>query len=85
MDSGTTYTIICVKKYFLQSTLAEINVDIVSGIANMIKGSRRACGIFPNMTKLFIDDALYFSRSRRNLLSFKDIHRNKYHVETKKK
>ena len=30
-----------------------------------------------------INDALFSSRSRRNLLSFKDIRRNGYHIETK--
>ena len=37
----------------------------------------------PNGTKLNIEDALYSSRSKRNLLSFKDIRRNGYHIETK--
>ena len=35
-----------------------------------------------NGTKLCIDDALYSSKSRRNLLSFKDICYNGYHIET---
>ncbi|KAL4653139.1 hypothetical protein ACB092_01G281100 [Castanea dentata] len=33
-------------------------------------------------TKLCIDDALYSFKSSRNLLSFKDIHYNGYHIET---
>ena len=35
-----------------------------------------------NGTMLHINDALYSSKSIINLLSFKDIHRNRYHIET---
>ena len=38
--------------------------------------------MLPNGTKISIDEALYSTRSRRNLLSFKDIRRNGYHIET---
>ncbi|CAN0846817.1 hypothetical protein LINGRAHAP2_LOCUS4637 [Linum grandiflorum] len=31
---------------------------------------------------MHIDDALYSTKSRRNLLSYKDIRRNRYHIET---
>ena len=33
-------------------------------------------------TIFHINNALYSVRSRRNLLSFKDIHHNGYHIET---
>ncbi|BBG94674.1 transposable element gene [Prunus dulcis] len=52
--------------------------------ANLIEGSGRAQIMLPNGTILSIPDALYSSNSRRNLLSFKDIRLNGYHVETKK-
>ena len=35
-----------------------------------------------NGTRFHINDALYFSKSTRNLLSFKDIRKNGYHIET---
>ena len=38
--------------------------------------------LLPNNTKIYINDALYSSRSRRNLLNFKDIRCNGYHIET---
>uniref|UniRef100_A0A2N9I6F2 GAG-pre-integrase domain-containing protein n=1 Tax=Fagus sylvatica TaxID=28930 RepID=A0A2N9I6F2_FAGSY len=41
--------------------------------------------MLPKGTKLYIDDALYSSKSRRNLLSFKDIRHNGYHIETNNK
>ena len=38
--------------------------------------------MLPNRTRFHINDALYFDTSKRNFLSFKDIHRNGYHIET---
>ena len=38
--------------------------------------------MLPKGTKLCIDDTLYSSKSSRNLLSFKDIRYNGYHIET---
>ena len=38
--------------------------------------------MLPKGTKICIENTLYSSKSRRNLLSFKDIHYNGYHIET---
>ena len=38
--------------------------------------------MLPKGTKFYINDTLYSSKSRRNLLSFKDIHYSSYHIET---
>ena len=38
--------------------------------------------MLPNGTRFHINDVLYSSNSRRNLLSFKDVRRNGYHIET---
>ncbi|TYJ27814.1 hypothetical protein E1A91_A07G214400v1, partial [Gossypium mustelinum] len=48
----------------------------------LIEGSGRAIILLPKGTKSVIDDALYFIKSQRNLLSFKDICLNGYHIET---
>ena len=48
----------------------------------MIKGSGKATIILQKDTKLQIDDALYSNKYSKNLLSFKDIRRNGYHIET---
>ena len=58
------------KKYFSQLHLGEINIHTISGTSNLIEGSGRACILLPKGTKLIIDDALYSSRSRRNLLRY---------------
>ena len=37
--------------------------------------------MLPNGTRFHINDTLYFNKSTRNLLNFKDIRRNEYHIE----
>ena len=38
--------------------------------------------MLPNGTRFHINDTLYSRKSTRNFLSFKDIHKNGYHIET---
>ena len=82
VDSGTTHTILRCKEYFSQLSPAETHISTISGTSNLIEGSGRACILLPEGTKLMINDALYFSKSTRNLLSFRDIRYNGYHLET---
>ena len=63
-------------------TLIKANVSTIYGTTNLVEGSGRANITLPNGTTFDINDALYSSKSRRNLLNFKDIHRNGYHIET---
>ena len=63
--------------------LTKAKVTTISGLADLIEGSGIAQVVLPNGTILSIQDALYSSNSRRNLLSFKDIRLNGYHVETR--
>ena len=72
-DRATTHTILRDKKYFSNFTLAQSNVHTISGPVNLIKGSGKATIILLKDTKLQIEDALYYNKSIRNLLSFKDI------------
>ena len=81
-DCATTHTILRNKRYFLELTLIKANVSTISGTTNLVEGSGRANITLPNGTRFHINDALYSSKSRRNLLSFKDIRRNGYHIET---
>ena len=82
VDCATTHTILHDKKYFSHFTLAQSNVYNISSLVNLIKGSDKATIILPKGTKLQIEDALYSNKYSRNLLSFKDIRRNGYHIET---
>lgn len=81
-DSVTTHTILRYRKYFSTLNLTRAKVTIISGSADLIEGSGRAHIRFSNGTQLFIQEAFYSSRSRRNLLSFKDILLIGYHIET---
>ena len=72
-----------IKKYFLNLTLVSFNVQTISSPVDLIKGFEIATIILPNGTKFQIDGVLYSNKSNRNLLSFKDICLNGYHIETK--
>ena len=63
-------------------TLIKVNVSIISSITNLVGGYGKANIILSNRTRLHINYALYSSKSRKNLLSFKYIRRNRYHIET---
>ena len=76
------HTILRDKRYFLKLTLIKANISTISGTTNLVEGSRRVNITLPNGTRFHINDALYFKKSRRNLLSFKDIYINGYLIET---
>ncbi|GAV88958.1 hypothetical protein CFOL_v3_32379, partial [Cephalotus follicularis] len=58
------------------------NVETISGTSDIIEGSGMASFVLLNETQMCITDALYSTKSRRNLFSFKDICLNGYHIET---
>lgn len=82
LDSGTTHTILKNKEYFSKLVMFQADVNTISGTSKLIEGSGKACIMLPNGTKLVINDALYSSKSRRNLISFRDVRKNGYHLET---
>ncbi|KAG4114355.1 hypothetical protein ERO13_D12G041150v2, partial [Gossypium hirsutum] len=58
------------------------HVNTILGNSKFIEGFRRAIILLPKGTKYVIDDALFSTKSQRNLSSFKDIRLNGYHIET---
>ena len=82
VESATTHTILRDNFFFCKINFRKANVNTISGTANLIKGFRRANIMLPSETKLYISNALYSSKSKRNLLSFKDIRCNRYPIET---
>jgi len=62
--------------YFFQ------NVSTIFCTINIIECSTRATILLPRGTRLHIKNVYYSPKSNRNLLSFKDIHLNGYHIET---
>jgi hypothetical protein len=81
-NSCIMHTILKDNKYFQYLILNKANIKTISGSSNLIEGYERANIILPKETKFCIDDALYSSKFIRNLISFKDILLNGYHVET---
>jgi hypothetical protein len=73
-DMSYTNTMIHDKKNFQNLILNKASGNTISGSSNLIEISER--------TKFCIDDALYYSKSNINLINFKDIRLNDYHVET---
>ncbi|KAF3623838.1 MLO-like protein 2 [Capsicum annuum] len=57
------------------------NVTSISNSANLLKGFGKAIIILPKGTKLIINNAIFSPTSRRNLMSFKDIRKNSYHIK----
>ena len=82
LDSATTHSILRDKNYFSTMTLRKANVHTISGPVEMIDGSGNATIMLPNGTILHIEDALLSTKTKRNLLSFKDVRRNGYTLET---
>ncbi|TYH13303.1 hypothetical protein ES288_A06G132000v1 [Gossypium darwinii] len=79
---ATTHTILKGKRYFSHLIMKEESVSIISGSTTIIEGSRRAIILLPRGTKIEIINTLYSPKSQINLLSFKDIRQNGYHIET---
>lgn len=82
VDSATTHTILKNKRYFSHLKMNETSVSTIAGTTKIIQGSGRANILLPMGTKFEIFDALYSPKSQRNLLSFRDIRNNGYHIET---
>ncbi|KAG4168542.1 hypothetical protein ERO13_A12G031150v2 [Gossypium hirsutum] len=62
--------------------MTNAHVNTISGNSKLIEGFERAIILLPKGTKYVIDDALFSTKSQRNLSSFKDIRLNGYHIET---
>ncbi|XP_070053870.1 uncharacterized protein [Nicotiana tomentosiformis] len=62
--------------------MKEANIIIISGSTKLIEGFGKETVLLPGGTILAVNDALYCSGFERNLLSFKDIRQNGYHIGT---
>ena len=61
--------------------MRKVFITTIAGSSYLIEGSERAALVLPNGTPLQIKNALYSLKSMMNLLSFKDIRLNGYHLE----
>ena len=82
VDSGTTNSILRETKYFQTLTKRAGNVLTIVGRDATIVGSGRATITLPMGTQIVIEDALLYPDSTRSLISYRDIHKMGFHLET---
>ena len=69
-------------KYFQTLKKREGNIMTIAGRDALIVGSGRATITLPMGTQITMKDALLYLDSTHTLLSFRDVHKNGFHVET---
>ena len=84
VDSPSTNMILREMKYFQTLKKSNESVMTIAGRHTVIVGSGQATITLHMGTNLVIQDALLYPDSTRTLLSFKDIRKNDFHVETNK-
>ena len=82
VDSCTTNSILREMKYFQTLKKREGNIMTIAGRDALIVGSGRATITLPMGTQITIEDGLLYPDSTRTLLSFRDVRKNGFHVET---
>jgi len=82
VDSCTTNSIFREIKYFQTLTKKEGNIMTIAGRDALIVGSGQATITLPMGTQITIEDGLLYLDSTRTLLSYGDIRKNGFHVET---
>jgi hypothetical protein len=85
VDSGITNSILREIKYFQTLTKNKGNVLTIAGRDTVIVCSGRATIMLPMGTSITIEDALLYPDSTRTLLSYRDIRKNEFHIETHNK
>ena len=79
-----THTILYEHRYFSNLIPNRIPFTTILGPLNLIEGYGMARLLLSNGTEFTIKEAIFSPRSRRILLSFKDIRENNYHAKTTK-
>nr|GEX30205.1 hypothetical protein [Tanacetum cinerariifolium] len=82
-DSGATHTILKSKKYFFELKPTKETINIILGPTNLVDGVGKANIVLPNGTQLLIESALFSPKSKRNLLSFRNIYHNGYDIQSR--
>ena len=82
VDSCTTNSILRQIKYFQTLEKREGNIMTIAGQDALIVGLGRATITLPMGTQITMEDALLYPDSTRTLLSYRDIRKNGFHVET---
>lgn len=62
--------------------MSEADVYTLSCGTELIESSGGDNIILAGQTQSTVNNALFYTRSQRNIITFKDIHHNGYHIET---
>ena len=62
--------------------MQESNISTTLGSAKLIESSKGANLLFSKRIQFYINNALNSAKSQINILNFKDIYRNRYHIKT---
>jgi len=82
VDSCTTNTILTEIKYFQTLKKREGNVLTIAVRDALIVGSGKTIITLSMGTQIVIEDSLLYPDSTRTLLSYRDVRKNGFHVET---
>ena len=82
VDSCTINSIIREMKYFQTLKKREGNIMTIAGCDALIVDLGRATITLPMGTQIMMEDALLYLDLTRTLLSFRDVRKNGFHVET---
>jgi hypothetical protein len=83
VDSGTTNSILRETKYFQTLTKRKGNVLTITRHDATIVGSGCATIVLAMGTQITVENALLYPDSKRTLLSYRDICKNGFHIETR--
>jgi hypothetical protein len=82
VDSGTSHTILRSKECFTQITPSHRTMTTIMGSDQIEEGHGPATITLPRGTSIHIRSAIYAPNATKNLISFKDIWENGYHIQT---
>lgn len=82
VDSGTSHTILRDRAYFRRITPSQRKVTTIMGQHQLEEGYGPATLQLPRGTIIHIESAIFAPKATRNLLSFKDIRKNRLHIQT---
>ena len=84
VDSGTSHTILKCRDYFTHIIPSHRSMTTITGSNQIEQGHGPAIITLPHGTTIHIKSAVYAPNATRNLISFKDIRENGYHIHTSK-
>jgi hypothetical protein len=82
IDGAFTNSMLREMKYFQTLLKRNKNITTIDGNNGRIVGNDQAIVVFPNDTRIFIEQAFLYPRVTCTLLTFKDIHCSSNHVTT---